>query len=257
MRIISYNVNGLRAAVRKGLVDWLRANPADLYAFQEIKCNAEQAFEALSGLDGYHLTVYAAQKAGYSGLMVLSREPFAVFEGSGLETFDAEARVQRVDVGAFTLVNSYVPSGSSSPERQAAKDLFMPHLLEWQEALRRERPNVVIVGDFNVCHQDIDIHNPKGLSKYSGFLPHERAWMGQMLSAGLTDTFRHLNPDTRAYTWWSQRGAARAKNLGWRLDYQLTSANLLPRLRSHRLHPELTFSDHIPTDLTLEWKLGS
>ena len=253
MKIISYNVNGLRAGVRKGLIDWLRAHPADVVALQEIKCNEAQAREALSELTEYHQTVYPAQKAGYSGLMLLSREaPVAVHTGSGIDAFDAEARVQRADYGTgLTVVNCYVPSGSSGPERQAAKDAFMPHLLEWQQGLRAERPSVVIVGDFNVCHQEIDIHNPKGLTKYSGFLPHERAWMGQLLGTGLIDTFRHLHPDERTYTWWSQRGSARAKNLGWRLDYQLASEPLRPRLVSHTLHTAVPFSDHIPTELVL------
>lgn len=252
MKIISFNVNGLRAAVRKGLLDWIQANPADVYAFQEIKCTAEQAHEAVAPLEGYHRYALAAEKPGYSGLLVLTRQqPDHVESGSGVAAYDAEARVLRVDLGSLTVVNCYVPSGSSSPERQGVKDAFMPHLLDWQQQLRRARPELVIVGDFNVCHQDIDIHNPKGLQKYSGFLPHERAWMTELLGTGLVDSFRHLNPERREYTWWSQRGAARAKNLGWRLDYQLASAPLTNRLQRHVLRADAVFSDHIPTELDL------
>lgn len=251
MKIISLNVNGIRAATRKGLQPWLRAEAPDVIAFQEIKADVDIARSVLlPEFADYHHTIFAAEKPGYSGLAILSKHSIAnEIYGCGDVQFDSEGRVLVAETGGFRIVNCYLPSGTMGDARQSVKERFMAHFRSWLSDHRGGE--TVVMGDFNICHQPIDIHNPKGLAKTTGFLPHERAWMGDLLGDGWTDSFRQLYPEQQTFSWWSQRSGARARNLGWRLDYQLVSAALVPRLLSHRIHTELAFSDHAPTELLL------
>lgn len=249
MRIISYNVNGIRAAIKKGLLEWMATNPADIICLQETKATAADV--DLSGISalGYHSYWFSAEKKGYSGVAVFSRQPAdSVVQGTGHAVSDSEGRVIRADFGELTVVNAYFPSGTSGEERQNYKYIWLDEFFDWISDLRRQRPNLIVVGDYNIAHQAIDIHDPKGNKNSSGFLPEERAWMDKWLEAGMTDTFRHLHPDTTgAYSWWSQRfPSVRLQNKGWRIDYISISPALLPVLQSAAIFPEVKQSDHCP-----------
>jgi len=226
-RIISYNINGIRAGIKKGLVDWMKEQDFDIVCFQETKARPEQVetheFEAL----GYHHYWHSAEKKGYSGVATFSkREPDDVIIGCGLEKYDREGRILRTDFGDVTLLNCYFPSGSSGDERQGFKMEFLADFFRWIEELKAERPNLIIVGDYNIAHTEIDIHDPVRNKKSSGFLPEERAWLTQWFNSGFTDVYRHLNPEKIQYSWWSYRANARNNNKGWRIDYQSVSAPL-------------------------------
>jgi exodeoxyribonuclease-3 len=250
VRIVSYNVNGIRAALNKGLADWLRDDAPDVVCFQELKAFPEQfdtgVFRAL-GYTAQHW--HPAEKKGYSGVGLISRrDPDRVVHGTGVRAYDAEGRVLRADFGDLTVVSAYLPSGSSGDHRQEVKMKFLKVFQRWQKALRAERPNAVITGDYNICHRPIDIHDPVGNKNSSGFLPEERAWMDRYFRTGLVDSFRHFAPEaTDAYTWWSYRAGARARNKGWRIDYQAVNEPLLPRLQAAGILPDALHSDHCPT----------
>ncbi|MCS6794822.1 MAG: exodeoxyribonuclease III [Raineya sp.] len=251
MKIISYNVNGIRAALRKGFAEWLKATNADMICLQEIKIDAQQfpypIFENL----GYGCYVFPAQKAGYSGVAILSKkEPLAVEKGCGIALYDQEGRILQAHFEGFTLMSVYFPSGSSGEERQAIKMQFLADFYEWIKP--RTSENLIICGDFNICHQAIDIHNPQANANSTGFLPEERAWLTDFLNLGFVDTFRYLNPEPHHYTWWSMRSNARAKNLGWRIDYQMISKPLLPKLRKAFILSQACHSDHCPTMIEME-----
>jgi exodeoxyribonuclease-3 len=260
MKIISYNVNGLRAAIQKGLLEWLATEQPDVVCLQEIKIDHE-ALQAVvkthhTALKEYSLHWNPAQKKGYSGTAVWVRgtEPDEVLVGCGHETYDAEGRLLRVRLRNGLQVGSlYLPSGTQGPERQAVKEAFMGYLHQWLPTQPGWNQHQVLVGDFNIAHQAIDIHDPVRCSKLSGFLPHERAWFSEFLELGLVDTFRALHPEARdAYSWWTFRGGAKERNKGWRIDYQLVPEALRPQLRSHRMVRELDFSDHVPLVLELD-----
>jgi len=252
-KIISYNINGIRAGIKKGLVEWLEATNPDIICFQETKARPEQVdmapFEAL----GYQHFWHSAEKKGYSGVATLSKiAPDQVIEGCGIERYDREGRIIRTDFGDWTLLNCYFPSGTSGEERQAFKMEFLGDFKAWIDELRKERPKLIIVGDYNIAHEEIDIHNPKSNKKTSGFLPEERAWMTTWYNAGFTDAFRSLNPEKTEYSWWSYRAGARANNKGWRIDYQSVTDNLKDNLLHAEQINEAVHSDHCPVYLEIK-----
>ncbi|WP_337043321.1 exodeoxyribonuclease III [Emticicia sp. 17c] len=252
MKIITYNVNGIRAAINKGLLDWLKINNPDIVCFQEIKLAETELVAPLFEAMGFHCYWYPAQKRGYSGVAILSKiEPLKVVRGMGVSQYDDEGRVLRADFEHFSLFSTYFPSGSSGDERQGIKMKFLEDFFVYINKIKETLPNIIISGDVNICHQDIDIHNPKGNANSSGFLPEERAWVGRFLDNGYIDTFRYFNQNPHHYTWWSYRAGARAKNLGWRIDYHFASKALAPHLTSAAIYPELHFSDHCPVELCL------
>ena len=249
MRIISYNVNGIRAAIKKGFTDWLKTYPADIICLQETKANKEDVdtsdWEAL----GYQCYWFSAQKKGYSGVAIITKiAPDKVVYGNKIDHSDFEGRVIRADFGDITLINAYFPSGTSGEERQTYKYRWLDEFHDYLRRLTKTRPNLVLVGDYNIAHREIDIHDPKGNKQSSGFLPEERAWMDTFLEKQWIDCFRELHPDTTgAYTWWSQRfPSVRLQNKGWRIDYTCVTRSLLPRLTNAGIFPEIKHSDHCP-----------
>jgi len=249
MRIISYNVNGIRAAIKKGFAEWLATNPADIICLQETKANKEDVDHAHFEKAGYSSYWFSAQKKGYSGVAILSRKaPDLVFFGNGIEQSDFEGRVIRADFGEITLINAYYPSGTSGEERQAYKYQWLKEFNTYLENLKKERPQLIVVGDYNIAHEAIDIHDPKGNKNSSGFLPEERAWMSHFLLNGWVDTYRNKNPETTGgYSWWSQRfPSVRLQNKGWRIDYICITQNLLPKLKAATIYPDIKHSDHCP-----------
>ena len=253
MKIVSYNTNGIRAALKKNLTDWLSAEDADIICIQESKAQPEQIPTELFDSVGYpHANWFSAQKLGYSGVGILSKKkPDLVVAGCGIEEYDREGRILRADFGDLTVLSCYFPSGTSGDERQAVKFRFLADFLPWLNALRQERPNLIICGDYNIAHQEIDIHSPKTNQKTSGFLPEERTWMTEILAADYTDSFRYCNPNLQTYSWWSTRFNSRATNKGWRIDYILVSNMLKNRLVAARHADEAVHSDHCPVVLTL------
>ncbi len=254
MRIITYNVNGIRAAQRKGFLEWLAEDPADIICLQEVKADQEQ-IEIQPYLDlGFHVFWYAAQKKGYSGVAILTKfPPEKVIYGTGHEQSDYEGRVLRLDFKNFSLINAYFPSGSSGDHRQDYKYQWLDEFYDYIEALKVEQPQLIVVGDYNVCHKAIDIHNPVSNKRSSGFLPEERAWMDKWFdTAGFTDSFRHFNPDPHHYSWWSYRANSRANNKGWRIDYISVSEAMQKRLKSAMIYPDIVHSDHCPVFASFE-----
>ncbi|MFY8024174.1 MAG: exodeoxyribonuclease III [Sediminibacterium sp.] len=249
MRIISYNVNGIRAAIKKGFADWLLSDPADIICLQESKATKEDVDHTVFEKAGYSSYWFTAQKKGYSGVVILTKQtPTAVFYGTGNEQSDFEGRVIRADFGDITIVNAYYPSGTSGDERQAYKYIWLNEFNTYLEELKKTRPNLIVVGDYNIAHEAIDIHDPKGNKKSSGFLPEEREWMTQFLASGWIDSFRHLHPEkTGAYSWWSQRfPSVRLNNKGWRIDYICVTKALEKQIKSAAIYPDIKHSDHCP-----------
>ena len=252
VKIISYNVNGLRAAIRKGLVAWLKAVDADIVCLQEVKAVQEDIDPFLFGELGYYDYWATANKRGYSGTVILSRKkPDRVQVGIGIPAYDNEGRVIRADFGDLSVFSVYVPSGSQGPERLAFKLQFLEAWSAYIQDFIRTRPHVVLAGDFNVCHQSIDLHNPVANQRKSGFLEEERTWMGHFLNHGLIDAFRHLNPEPHHYSWWSFRGDFRKKNLGWRIDYIFVGKPLESRLQRAMMLKQAKHSDHCPVMIQL------
>jgi exodeoxyribonuclease-3 len=256
MKIISYNVNGIRAAIRKGLLDWLAQEDYDIVCIQETKAHPEQIDRAAFAELGYTDHWFSAtRRKGYSGVLTLSKtEPDQVVTGCGIEAYDSEGRILRTDFGDWTVLNCYFPSGTTGSERQALKMQFLDDFARFSAALRQERPQLIIVGDFNIAHNEIDVWSPQTAKRMTGFLPEERAWLSEWFEAGgYVDTFRHLNPDKVQYSWWSSRSNAREQNKGWRLDYQNVSTPLLPHIRAAENLTEIVHSDHCPVLLEIEW----
>ncbi|NNM80036.1 MAG: exodeoxyribonuclease III [Gallionella sp.] len=248
MRIISINLNGIRSASSKGFYEWLAQQEADVICVQELKAQAGDMTGQMLAPSGYHGHFHYAEKKGYSGVGIYSRvQPERVVAGLGITEFDAEGRYLRADYADYSVVSLYLPSGSSGEERQAVKfkfmDAFMPHLLE----LRASGREVVICGDWNIAHREIDLKNWRGNKKNSGFLPEERAWLTQLFDeVGWIDTFRHIHPELEAYTWWSNRGQAWAKDVGWRIDYQIATPGIARRAHAASIYKAQRFSDHAP-----------
>ena len=253
LNIISYNINGIRAGINKGLVDWLKAGDYDIVCFQETKAHPDQVdlevFDAL----GYHHHWCSAEKKGYSGVLTLSKKaPDQVITGCGMDPYDLEGRILRTDFDDWTLLNCYFPSGTSGDIRQDFKMQFLDDFFQYIEDLRKERSKLIIVGDYNIAHEEIDIHDPVRNKKNSGFLPEERAWMTKWFDHGFVDSFRYLNPDKVEYSWWSYRARARANNKGWRIDYGSVTENLKDQLQEAYHLNEAKHSDHCPVYLKLD-----
>jgi exodeoxyribonuclease-3 len=250
LRILTLNLNGIRSAAGKGFFAWLADQRADVVCVQELKAQEADIGPALRAQAGYHAWFHCAEKKGYSGVGIYARTvPDRITAGIGNSEFDAEGRYLRADWGSLSVISLYLPSGSSSPERQAAKfrfmELFLPHLA----ALRAEGREIVICGDWNIAHKEIDLKNWKSNQKNSGFLPEERAWLSRVLDErGWVDVYRCLHPDTTgdAYTWWSTRGQAWAKNVGWRIDYQIGTPGIAAMARLAGVFKDQRFSDHAP-----------
>ena len=248
LKIVSYNVNGIRAALTKGLVDWVAAGDYDVVCLQEVKAHEAQVdLQPLAAL-GYRWAWHAAEKKGYSGVATFWRgarlSAKHVAPGCGIGVYECEGRVLRVDFEGFTVLNCYFPSGSSGDVRQAYKMDFLHDIGAYFAKVRAEQPNLIIVGDYNIAHTPMDIHNPKANKNSPGFLPDERAWMSGFLAGGMVDAYRALHPEAQTYTWWSFRGGARANDKGWRIDYQMVSEPLRPALRAAYHMKDDKHSDH-------------
>jgi exodeoxyribonuclease-3 len=252
VKIITYNINGIRAAFQKDFLGWVKSTKADILCLQEVKANTDQVdLSALEDL-GYHIYWHAAQRKGYSGVAILTKQkPLHVEHGCGESKYDEEGRVLRIDFADLSVLTTYMPSGSSSEERQFFKLGWLEFFSDYAEKLQSDLPNLVLNGDFNVCHQPIDIHNPIANRNTPGFTPEERAWFSSFLNLGYIDTFRHFTKDPHHYSWWSYRAGARRKNLGWRIDYQVVSEEMISRLKRCVHLPEAKHSDHCPVLLEL------
>lgn len=249
LNIISYNVNGIRAALKKDWAGWVAANDFDVIGLQETKARPEQVdMEDLDALGFKHRYWHSAEKKGYSGVAIFSKiKPDLVVEGMGVERFDAEGRVIRADFGDLTILNCYFPSGTSGEIRQEVKYDFLATFYDWVKELKKERPKLLIQGDYNIAHTEIDIHNPKTNKKSSGFLPEEREWMTKWFSeGGFTDSYRFLNSDKEEYSWWSYRAQSRVRNKGWRIDYQALTAQHENSIVDAKLLTDAVHSDHCP-----------
>ena len=255
MRIITLNANGIRSAARKGFFEWLPAQEADVVCIQETKAQVDQLADAMFRPQGYHCYYFDAVKKGYSGVAIYSRrKPLDVITGFGSHEFDAEGRYIEAQFKGLSVVSVYLPSGSSSEERQQAKfrflDQFMPHL----KSLRRRKRDYVLCGDWNIAHKEIDLKNWRSNQKNSGFLPEERAWLDALFGdERYVDGFREVDERPEQYTWWSNRGQAWAKNVGWRIDYEVLSPGLKGSVQSAGIYKTQRFSDHAP--LTLDFDL--
>ncbi len=253
MKICTYNVNGIRAALKKGLADWVAEEQPDILALQEIKID-QQAFRLYAdSLEGYTAIWHSAEKKGYSGVAIYAKnEPENVQIGFEKPEYDVEGRVISANFGDVRLVNVYLPSGSQGDARQEVKEAFMDDFYDWLQTQKAQDEKLVVVGDYNICHKPIDIHDPVRLKNTSGFLPNERAWMSKLIDSGFIDSFREVNTDPDLYTWFSYRARAKANNKGWRIDYQLVTEPLQDAIIAHDIHRECGMSDHVPTVLELE-----
>ena len=251
MKIISYNVNGIRAALNKGFETWLMAAQPDVLCLQETKAMQEQVDTSIFEKMDYKHYWFSAQKKGYSGVAILTKNtPLAVTYGTGIDQMDFEGRVLRVDFKGVSIISLYLPSGTNT-DRLAYKFQFMDEFQVYINHLKKEIPNLVICGDYNICHQAIDIHDPVRNKTVSGFLPEERAWLDGFLRSGFIDSFRHLNPHPHHYSWWSYRANARANNKGWRIDYALVATALENQISKSFILPEAKHSDHCPVGVEL------
>ena len=252
MNIISYNVNGIRAALKKGFMTWLQAADPDVICIQETKAHKEQLDLEIFEQAGYPYHYwFSAEKKGYSSVAILSKtKPNHVEYGTGIETMDFEGRNLRLDFDDVSVMSLYLPSGTNDA-RLDFKLNYMDEFHEYINDLKKEIPNLVICGDYNICHEEIDIHNPK-MKGVSGFLPIEREWIGKFIDSGLIDTFRHFNKEPDHYSWWSYRANARNNNKGWRLDYCMVSESLKSRLKRAYILPEAKHSDHCPIGMEIE-----
>lgn len=252
MRIISYNVNGIRAAVTKGLYEWLETENPDILCLQEIKAMEDQMdLLSLQGM-GYHYYIHSAEKKGYSGVAIFSKEKAdKIVVGMSIALYDQEGRVLRADFGDLTVVSVYIPSGTTGDIRQDFKMDFLVHFEQYISKLRKERPNIVVCGDYNICHKPIDINHPERHKNTSGFLPEEREWMDDFVASGMVDSFREFDERPDMYSWWSYRAGSKPKNLGWRIDYHMVSEPLKDRLKAASILRELNSSDHCPVVVEL------
>ncbi len=255
MKIISWNVNGIRAVERKGLLrPFFTDTQADIVCFQETKATAEQIEKEAGAIDGYHSYFNAPlEKKGYSGVAIYAKkEPQVVWKEAGNEEFDTEGRLIGADFGDVVVLNVYFPNGGGGPERLAYKLAFYDYFLSYMEELRKKHPNIIMCGDVNTAHEEIDLARPKENRENTGFLPEERAWIDEVIASGYTDTFRYLNPEKSGmYTYWDMKTRARDRNVGWRLDYFFISSALLPRLKDARILSDVYGSDHCPIAIEL------
>jgi exodeoxyribonuclease-3 len=257
MRIITVNLNGIRAAARKGFFPWMVRQRADVVCIQETKAQLHQLEDPVFRPRGWHAYFHDAEKKGYSGVAIYCRrKPDKVISGLGWPDMDAEGRYLEARFGPLSVVSVYLPSGSSSEERQAIKFSFLDRFMPWLRKLKRKRREYILCGDWNIAHKQIDLKNWRGNQKNSGFLPEERAWMDELFGpAGFTDAFRAVNTELDQYTWWSNRGQAWAKNVGWRIDYQVVTPGLADAVRGARIYKDRRFSDHAPLIMDYDYAL--
>ncbi len=253
MKIVSYNVNGIRAAINKGFIEWLKASNPDVICIQETKAHKEQLDLSLFENAGYPFHYwFSAQKKGYSSVAILSKiKPNNVVYGTGIESMDNEGRNLRVDFNNFSVMSLYLPSGTNDARLQFKLN-YMAQFQNYVNQLKKEIPNLIISGDYNICHTEIDIHNPKQNKNTSGFLPVEREWLGSFIDSGFIDSFRYLNKEPHNYTWWSYRANARNNNKGWRIDYHMVSEPLKNKIKRAYILPEAKHSDHCPIVIEVE-----
>ena len=253
LKLLSYNVNGIRAAFKKGFASWLDSTQADVICIQETKAMETQVDTSVLEDIGYHHYWFSAQKKGYSGVAVFSKEkPKKVTYGSGIDHMDYEGRILRVDFGKVSIMSLYLPSGTNLA-RLDYKFQFMDEFNQYIKTLKKEHPNLIICGDFNICHKAIDIHDPVRNKNVSGFLPEEREWLDNLMKSGFIDSFRYLNSEPHQYSWWSYRANARNNNKGWRIDYALVSKTLEENIVRSFILPDAKHSDHCPVGLEIQF----
>lgn len=253
MKILSYNVNGIRAAITKGFLDWLQAANPDVICLQEIKATQDQIPVLEITATGYPYQYYfSAEKKGYSGVAILCKtEPKQIVFGTGIDYMDKEGRNVRVDFDDVSVMSLYLPSGTNI-DRLSHKFQYMADFQNYINELKKEVPNLIICGDYNICHQAIDIHDPIRNAKVSGFLPEEREWLDTFMKNGFLDSFRMLNPEPHHYSWWSYRANARNNNKGWRIDYNLIAENMKDRVKRAYILPDAKHSDHCPVAIEID-----
>ena len=253
MKIITYNVNGIRAAMKKDFLGWLNNSNPDIVCIQESKAQMEQIPILEFQEAGYKSYWYSAKKKGYSGVGILTKqEPDNLVYGMGIQKYDDEGRFIRADYGDISIVSVYHPSGSSGDLRQAFKMQWLDDYLDHVEELKKERPNLILCGDYNICHKPIDIHDPVRNATVSGFLPEEREWLSKFLEHGFIDSFRAFNQEPHQYSWWSYRTRARERNLGWRIDYNMVAEPLKEKMKAAAILNEVVHSDHCPVLLEMD-----
>lgn len=253
MKIISYNVNGIRAAITKGFVEWIREENPDVIHIQETKANEDQVDLSIFNQLGYEWAWFSAQKKGYSGVATFyKKQPDIIKIGIDIESYDNEGRFIRLDYENITLLNSYFPSGTTGDIRQTVKEQYLEDVLLYINKLKQTRPNIILSGDFNICHKPIDINHPERHKNSSGFLPNEREWIDRLLQSGFTDSFRMFDNEPNKYSWWSYRANSREKNLGWRIDYNMVSDTLKSKVTNAYILPDVKHSDHCPVVIELD-----
>jgi exodeoxyribonuclease-3 len=251
-KLISYNVNGIRAALKKGFGEWLQGSDYDIVCIQESKAQEAQIDKALLEHLGYESYWVSAEKKGYSGVGVITRiKPDHVEYGMGNDKYDSEGRVIRADFGDTSILNIYYPSGSSGDDRQAFKMEFLDDIYDYIQELKKKIPNLIVCGDYNICHTEIDIHNPKQNKDTSGFKPEEREWVSKFIDSGFIDSFRTFQPEPHHYSWWSYRANARNNNKGWRIDYFMVAEPLKDQMNGAKILPDVKHSDHCPIYLDI------
>ena len=255
MRVITLNVNGIRSAAKKGLYRWLAAQQADVVCLQEVKAQEADLADALFSPRGYHRHLYCARKKGYAGVALYSsRAPDAVVKGFGTREFDNEGRYLEARFGKLSVISVYLPSGSAGPHRQASKFRFLKKFFLHLQQLKKRNSEIILCGDWNIAHQEIDLRNWRSNQKNSGFLPEERAWLSRVFDeAGYVDVFRKLNARPGQYTWWSNRGQAWKKNVGWRIDYQIATPGVAQSAERESIYLKRRFSDHAPLVIDYKW----
>ena len=253
-KIITYNVNGIRAALGKNLIDWIKSVDADIICFQELKAQPDQIPAMEFEIAGYNSYWFSALKKGYSGVGIITKDlPDQVVYGMNNKKYDDEGRVIRADYGDISVISVYHPSGTTGDIRQGFKYGWLDDFLDYVNELKKTRPNLIIAGDYNICHKPIDIHDPIRNANSSGFLPEERAWIQKFIDSGFVDSFRAFNKEPHQYTWWSFRANARAKNLGWRIDYNMVSESIKHKMTGALIMPEAHHSDHCPAVLDIDF----
>ncbi len=253
MKIITFNLNGIRSVINKGFFEWLEKESPDILCVQETKAQSDQIDTLRFKELGYFSYIHSAEKKGYSGVAIFSKiEPDYVKPGIGIRKFDSEGRMLRADFGNLTILNSYFPSGTTGDIRQEVKMDYLAEVQKFVDELKKERPNIILSGDYNICHKPIDISKPEKKKGVSGFLPEEREWVTQFLDSGFIDTFRVFDQSGDKYTWWSYRAGARAKNLGWRIDYHMASEPIRNRLKGVEILNQIYMSDHCPLVLEID-----
>jgi exodeoxyribonuclease-3 len=254
MQIVSYNVNGIRAAIGKGLLNWMELQQADVYCFQETKALKEQVDLSSFDLFGYKSHWFSAEMKGYSGVSIFAKqEPDDVIYGFGDATLDSEGRWIACDFGSYTVASVYIPSGTRGDVRQTYKMQWLDFFIEYTANLKHKKKNLIICGDYNICHRAIDIHDPVSNKNSSGFLPEEREWMDRFIESGFIDSFRHIQGDIpNKYSWWTYRAGARGKNKGWRIDYCMASEFMQNKISDAGILPDVHHSDHCPVWIDLK-----